>query len=302
MRRSARHVAVVVTIACTVLLAACSSSPSSTAGSTPKPTHELTLYAYKTSLGTRRGLHRGHRGLHRFGRVVEALRLHECIVHRDMAALGYRRCGRCRCSRRAAVADRDGEAARWFRPDDLRGSPALSLRAHPARGAGRTRRGPAACGMSSERTATSSSEHTGRKSSPVLGFCFRSSRPLRVPSCWLRARRAALHRPRRPGRARPRQNYTAHTLNLVSSDFPSTWKTLPTTGGPNVVRSSLNGCALQVPHAQAGNHCRARATSSSPRRGSKSDRRSRSSTVPNKRRRRPQQREAAPSRRASQRS
>jgi predicted lipoprotein with Yx(FWY)xxD motif len=52
VRRSARHVAVVVTIACTVLLAACSSSPSPTAGTTPKPTHKLTLYAYKTSLGS----------------------------------------------------------------------------------------------------------------------------------------------------------------------------------------------------------------------------------------------------------
>ena len=48
------------------------------------------------------------------------------------------------------------------------------------------------------------------------------------------------------GTGTPAQNYTAHALNLVSSDFPSTWKTLPATGGPNVVRSSLNGCALQV--------------------------------------------------------
>ena len=52
MRRRARYVAVVATIAGTMLLASCSSSPSSTAGQTPKPTHKLTLYAYKTSLGT----------------------------------------------------------------------------------------------------------------------------------------------------------------------------------------------------------------------------------------------------------
>jgi predicted lipoprotein with Yx(FWY)xxD motif len=52
MRRSARNVAVALTIAGALLLAACSSSPSSTAGPTPKTTHALTLYAYKTSLGT----------------------------------------------------------------------------------------------------------------------------------------------------------------------------------------------------------------------------------------------------------
>jgi hypothetical protein len=42
------------------------------------------------------------------------------------------------------------------------------------------------------------------------------------------------------------QNLAAHVLNLKSTDFPSTWKTYPATGGPNVVRSSLNGCALQL--------------------------------------------------------
>jgi predicted lipoprotein with Yx(FWY)xxD motif len=52
MRWSARNAAVAMTFASAVLLAACSSSPSSTAGPTPKPTHGLTLYAYKTSLGT----------------------------------------------------------------------------------------------------------------------------------------------------------------------------------------------------------------------------------------------------------
>jgi predicted lipoprotein with Yx(FWY)xxD motif len=51
-RWNARNAAVALTIASAVLLAACSSSPSSTAGTTPKPTHGLTLYAYKTSLGT----------------------------------------------------------------------------------------------------------------------------------------------------------------------------------------------------------------------------------------------------------
>jgi hypothetical protein len=48
------------------------------------------------------------------------------------------------------------------------------------------------------------------------------------------------------GTGTPAQNYTAHALNLVSSDFPSTWKTLAATGGPNVVRSSLNGCAVEA--------------------------------------------------------
>lgn len=52
MTRSVRSAAVALTIASAVVLAACSSSPSSTAGPTPKPTHGLTLYAYKTSLGT----------------------------------------------------------------------------------------------------------------------------------------------------------------------------------------------------------------------------------------------------------
>ena len=52
--------------------------------------------------------------------------------------------------------------------------------------------------------------------------------------------------PKATGTGTPAQNYTAHVLNLVSSDFPSTWKTLPATGGANVVRSSLDGCALQV--------------------------------------------------------
>jgi predicted lipoprotein with Yx(FWY)xxD motif len=52
MRWSARRASVALTIASAVLLAACSSSPSSTAGTTRKPTHALTVYAYKTSLGT----------------------------------------------------------------------------------------------------------------------------------------------------------------------------------------------------------------------------------------------------------
>jgi hypothetical protein len=52
--------------------------------------------------------------------------------------------------------------------------------------------------------------------------------------------------PKATGTGTPTQNLTAHVLNLVSSDFPSTWKTLPATGGANVVRSSMDGCGLQV--------------------------------------------------------
>jgi len=63
----------------------------------------------------------------------------------------------------------------------------------------------------------------------VLGACSSSSPPSASPT----------------GTGTPAQNYTAHALNLVSSDFPSSWKTLPSTGGPNVVRSSLNGCAVE---------------------------------------------------------
>lgn len=44
------------------------------------------------------------------------------------------------------------------------------------------------------------------------------------------------------GTGTPAQNFTAHALNLVSSDFPSSWKTTESTGGSNPVRSGVNAC------------------------------------------------------------
>jgi hypothetical protein len=44
------------------------------------------------------------------------------------------------------------------------------------------------------------------------------------------------------GTGTPAQNFTAHALNLVPSDFPSTWKTTNSTGGSNPVRSGVNTC------------------------------------------------------------
>ncbi len=62
----------------------------------------------------------------------------------------------------------------------------------------------------------------------VLGACS-SSAPPAQPS----------------GTGTPAQNYAAHTLNLVSSDFPSSWKTIDNTGGTNPVRAALNGCVAE---------------------------------------------------------
>lgn len=44
------------------------------------------------------------------------------------------------------------------------------------------------------------------------------------------------------GTGTPTQNLAAHVLNLQASDFPSSWKTEPSNGGPNVVRATLNAC------------------------------------------------------------
>ncbi len=63
----------------------------------------------------------------------------------------------------------------------------------------------------------------------VLGACSSGGAPSGNPS----------------GSGTPAQDYAAHTLNLASSDFPSSWKTIPNTGGSNPVRSGLDACVVQ---------------------------------------------------------
>jgi hypothetical protein len=50
---------------------------------------------------------------------------------------------------------------------------------------------------------------------------------------------------RQSGTGTPTQNLAAHELNLRSTDVPSSWKTQPSSGGKNAVRSAMDSCVAQ---------------------------------------------------------